>query len=453
MRQKELRILTPTSMLGYGFPMEAFNRGLEMNPDVIAVDSGSTDSGPHKIALGSMTCTYEAYYKEIEILLTSGYERKIPVFISSAGGDGTGLHVDAFADIVKDIAKKKGKKIKMCLIYSDIDKNMVKKKLEEGKITPCGPVPELTLDEIDNAEAIVAQMGVEPFLKALDKYEYFDIIISGRAYDPVPIATMGIKKGFDPALCWHMGKIMECGALCAEPSGRVIFGVLKEDGFILEPMNPVERCKTYSVAAHTMYEKTHPFYLPGPGGTLDLSECKFEQVTDTAVKVSGSKFKESENYTIKLEGASIVGYRSICVAGIRDPILISQIDDVLEQVKSDVDDLFSEDKDEIQLLFHVYGKNGVMGELEFEKDNVPMELCVVLETVANTQEKANAICNKARTSLLHNPYKGRIATAGNVALPFTPLEIPLGKVCKFNIYHLMEVDDPTELFPIKVLEV
>ena len=46
---------------------------------------------------------------------------------------------------------------------------------------------------------------------------------------------------------------------------------------------------TASVAAHTLYEKTHPFLLAGPGGTLDLSNCKYEQVTDRRVRVSGSK--------------------------------------------------------------------------------------------------------------------------------------------------------------------
>jgi hypothetical protein len=33
------------------------------------------------------------------------------------------------------------------------------------------------------------------------------------------------------------------------------------------------------------------------------------------------------------------------------------------------------------------------------------------------------------------------------------LEIPLGQVCAFNIYHLMQVDDPAALFPINSFEV
>lgn len=454
MSKDEIRILTPTAMLGYGFPVKWFKKGLDLNPDVIAVDSGSTDSGPHKLGLGVMTCSREAYHKDISILLEAVHERKIPLFISSAGGDGTDIHVDVFLDIIKEISKEKGYSFNIAAIYSELDKGLIKDKLKTGKISPCGPVEPLTEEEIDAATSIVAQMGVEPFMKVLDERDDIDIIVSGRAYDPVPIAAMGLREGFDPGVCWHIGKIMECGALCAEPAGKVMFGILRKDHFILEPMNPVERCTTYSVAAHTLYEKTHPYLLPGPGGVTDLKEAKFEQLDERRVKVSGSKFIPSEKYTVKLEGAKKVGYRSIFIAGIRDPIAIRQIDEIVDRVKKDVEGYFSEiPKEDYQMIFHIYGKDGVMGEKEIEKDVKPLELCVILEVAAPTQDMATAICSKARTEMLHSPYEGRIATAGNIASPFTPLETPLGEVCKFNVYHLMEIEDPTEIFPIKYLEV
>ena len=96
---------------------------------------------------------------------------------------------------------------------------------------------------------------------------------------------------------------MECGAICAEPAGKSIFGILRKDHFVLEPLNPVEKCTVYSVSAHTLYEKSPPYILPGPGGSLDLSETKFEQLTDRSVKVSGSKFIPAPTYTVKMEGA------------------------------------------------------------------------------------------------------------------------------------------------------
>jgi len=44
---EEMRILSPTAILGYGFPEESFREGMNRKPHVIAVDAGSTDPGPY----------------------------------------------------------------------------------------------------------------------------------------------------------------------------------------------------------------------------------------------------------------------------------------------------------------------------------------------------------------------------------------------------------------------
>ena len=449
----EIRILTPSGMLGYGFPIDHFKLGLAQKPHAITIDSGSTDSGPQKLGLGEMTCSREAYVKDIEVLLAAQHAHRIPLLISSAGGDGSNLHVDQFRDIIVEIARKRDWRFKLAKIYADIDKGHIAKELKAGRVEPLGPVPPLDPREVEAATVVVAQMGAEPFLKALDESEGVDVIVSGRSYDPSPTAAMAIRAGFDPALAWHMGKIMECGALCAEPVGRNVMGWLRRDHFEIEPLNPAERCTTSSVAAHTLYEKTHPFLLAGPGGTLDLSNCKYEQVSERRVRVSGSRFEPSRHYTVKLEGAKTAGWRSIFIAGARDPIFISQIDEILAKVIAATRDYFAEVPSEsYRIISHIYGKNGVMGDLEPVKTPAH-EPCIILEVAAATQSLATAICGKARTSLMHAPYPGRIATAGNLASPFTPLEIPLGQACEFNVYHLMKVDSPTDLFPIQYEEV
>ncbi|HZQ01011.1 MAG TPA: acyclic terpene utilization AtuA family protein [Reyranella sp.] len=449
----EIRILTPSGMLGYGFPVDHFKMGLALKPHAITIDSGSTDSGPQKLGLGEMTCSRESYVKDLEVLLEGQRAAKVPLLISSAGGDGTNLHVDVFRDIIAEIAQRRGWRFKLAKIYSDVDKAHISRELKAGRIEPLGPVPPLDQREIDAATVVVAQIGAEPFVKALDESEGVDVVVSGRSYDPSPTAAMAIRAGFDPALAWHMGKIMECGALCAEPVGRNVMGWLRRDHFEIEPLNPAERCTTASVAAHTLYEKTHPFLLAGPGGTLDLSNCTYEQVSERRVRVSGSRFEPSRHYTVKLEGAKTSGYRSIFIAGARDPIFIGQIDRILDRVIAGARAYFSEvPAESYRIIPHIYGKNGVMGELEPVK--IPAhELCIIVEVAATTQKIANAICGKIRTSLMHAPYPGRIATAGNIASPFTPLEIPLGQACEFNVYHLMKIDSPTALFPIAYEEI
>jgi hypothetical protein len=452
--KSEIKILTPNGILGYGIPVDDFRRGIESEPDAIIVDAGSTDPGPYLLGLGATIVTREAYIRDLELILEASAKHKIPVFISSAGGPGIGAHVDQLADIVRHISQEHGYRFKLAKIYADIDRSVVRDSLREGKIGPCGSSPALTEADIDQSTHIVAQMGAEPFSRVLGEHPDIDIIISGRAYDPAPFAGLCMRHGIDPGIYWHMGKIMECGANCAEPKGKVILATVSKDSFILEPMNSAERCTQASVAAHTLYEKTRPDYLTGPGGILDLRGSKYEQIDDRRVRVSGSKFLPSETYTVKLEGAGVIGYRTIFIGGIRDPILIGQIDDFLARVKAEACETYPEvASGAASVNFHVYGKNGVMGEFEPLKHVAPHEVGLLGEVTAPTQELANAICNSTRISVLHTPYPGQLATAGNFAIPLNPPENPIGPVCKFSIYHVMAVDSPDALFPIRYLEI
>lgn len=450
---EELRVLVPNGMLGYGFPLEDFERGMQRKPHGIVVDAGSTDSGPQKLALGEMTCPESAYYKELSVLVPAAKQAGIPLIVSSAGGDGTNQHVDLFVEIVEQIAKEKNLSLKVAKIYSDIPKNEIQTALSKGKISAMQNVPDLTAAEVEAATVITAQMGAEPYLALLDLPQRPDVIIGGRTYDPAPTAALGIHYGFEPALAWHMGKIIECGAICCVPAGKTVVGTLRKDHFLIEPMNPNSKAMPHTVAAHTMYEKSSALNLPGPGGVLNLETCEFKAETERITRVSGSRFIKDEGYSVKLEGAKVVGYRSITVMGLRDPILIAQVDDALAYVKVEAEKELPEECAQSQIIFHPYGKNAIMKNLESLTNEAGHEMCVIAEVAAPTQEMAQLVVNRIRTTLLHYGYPGRVATSGNIGMPFTPLEIPLGQVCQFNVYHLLQIDDAIQQFPASIQEV
>ncbi|XHG02987.1 hypothetical protein AWENTII_006307 [Aspergillus wentii] len=150
---------------------------------------------------------------------------------------------------------------------------------------------------------IVAQMGAEPYLKALGLQS--DIILGGRSYDPAPYAAISMYHGVQPAVAWHMGKTMECGGICAIPKGRSMVAPMREDSFDLTPLSPKERCTPLSVAAHTLLSSW-------AGG------C------------------------VKLEGVEKLGYHIIFIRGIRNPILISQINAFLHNMQVYTQNLFPE---------------------------------------------------------------------------------------------------------------
>ncbi len=444
----EIRILSPTAILGYGFPLASFQAGLDRNPHVIAVDAGSTDPGPYYLGAGKSFTQRSAVKRDLRYMIEAALSRKIPLIIGSAGGSGAKPHVEWNLAIVEEILTELKLTAQLAVIYSDIDREFVADELRNGRVKPLGPVAELTEEDILATTHLVAQMGLEPIMQSLE--EGAEIILAGRAYDPTVFAAFPVLKGYDLALALHMGKILECAAIAASPgSGSdCLMGTLYKDSFILEALNPERECTRISVAAHTLYEKSDPYSLPGPGGGLDLHETTFEQLPGGRVRVAGTKFVPTDGYFLKLEGARLIGYRTISIAGVRDPIMISQIDNVIAKIKERVADNF-QDLKEYDIHVHCYGKNGVMGLLEPHPEPVH-ELGLVIEALAPTQEVADTICSFARSTMLHYGYPGRKATAGNLAFPYSPSDLSAGAVYKFSVYHLLKVDDPKSLFPIKV---
>lgn len=102
------QIVTPLGMVGYGFDENLVNGTLKElsflpTPTALVADSGSTDSGPSKLALGSMTCPRSSYKRDLRMLVLAVLEFRVPLLISSAGGDGSNAHVDEFLDIIQEI--------------------------------------------------------------------------------------------------------------------------------------------------------------------------------------------------------------------------------------------------------------------------------------------------------------------------------------------------------------
>ncbi|MGI4809140.1 MAG: acyclic terpene utilization AtuA family protein, partial [Janthinobacterium lividum] len=91
--QQEWKILTPAGILGYGFPAEHFQRGVDRSPDIMIVDAGSTDPGPYMLGLGKTIVDRKAYRHDLTLILRATAERKIPLIVSSAGGPGIDAHV------------------------------------------------------------------------------------------------------------------------------------------------------------------------------------------------------------------------------------------------------------------------------------------------------------------------------------------------------------------------
>jgi hypothetical protein len=447
----DFTILSPTAILGYGFPEDSFQRGLECAPDLIAVDAGSTDPGPYYLGSGKSFTDRNAVRRDLALLLQAAVNADIPLVIGSAGGAGARPHLEWTVAIVRELARELQLSFRLGIVGADVDRETVLAGLRQHRVSALTGVPQLDEKTLADSTALVAQMGVEPIQQALS--QGCQVVIAGRAYDPAVFAALPIMRGYDPGLALHLGKILECAAIAASPGSGAdcALGILERDRFILRPLSAERRFTPTSVAAHTLYEKSNPYLLPGPGGELDLRAVSFTSIGDGQVAVRGSRFVPSEHYRVKLEGARRVGCRSIAIAGVRDPVMIAAIDTILQQVRERVRTMLPGGASDEGLSFHVYGRDGVMGASEPQRQHPAHELGIVIDAVCPTPEAADTLCSLTRSTLLHFGYQGRIATAGNLAFPFSPSDLRAGDVYEFSVYHLLEAD-PLQLFPVTIEE-
>lgn len=434
----ELTILSPLGLLGYGIPKPSLRRAFEdFDVDVVAVDAGSADPGPNYLGQGEFFADEMIVERDLRLLLNAADDHDVPVLVSTAGGSGAAVHLERVADIVRRIATDEELSLDVARIYTDVDRDLLRKGLEEDRVRPLGHDRELLLEHIEAAERTVAQVGPEPFI---DAYEAgADVILGGRALDIAPFATVPLIQGFDPGLVFHLAKILECGthATVSGEGADCLVGILREDEFEVEPSNPEKRCTPESVAAHTLYEKADPHTIHLPHGTVDVSEAEFEAVSDRRVRVSGSRFEPADRNSVLVEGVERTGYRTITPAGVRDPVVIENLETITAGVKRQVTDRADIDPDCYRLQFRVYGRDAVPLTPVSESEE-PTEVGIIIDVVGQTQAIARTVCGLARSTLLHYPFEGRVATGGNLALPYSPSDIQVGEVYEFSIYHLLD---------------
>ena len=450
----EIRVLTNCA-LGVGFSWRSFQAGLAEKPHLIGADGGTADMGPHDLATDPEGAVSPAVRRDLEIMLLGARENNVPLSIGTSGHAGGEPHLQALFGAVKDIAKKHGLHFRTTLIHTELDTGRLKERLDAGRISPLGHQRELTSDDLDRSERIVGMACGKPFERAWETEP--DVVLAGRAADPAIFAPFLMRHQIPPGIAWHAGKTIDKGHNATTDwwQGSSLLARVDKDGFTVSPMKPESRCTVGSVAAMTMYEHVNPHRYLVSEGALDTSKATFEQIDDRSVRVSGAVFDEAERYTVKLEGAARVGYRAVEIGGMRDPILIANLREILANVPDVVDRASRSagiDPSDYTLRFLPYGLGAVMGDLEPVKDLTSPEVGLVIEAIGTTQEIASTVASKAASLVSHSNYPGKLSR--NLAFPFSPTGIEAGPVADWSVWHLLDTADDNidDLFPIEVCD-
>ncbi len=448
---ESVRVLTPSGMLGAGWDHATVERGIALGADVISIDGGSTDSGPHYLGSASPKTTAKAVKRDLRSALTAAAAAGIPVIVGSCGTSGTDSGVDWVAGIVAEVMAEEGLDLKVARIYSEQNSAVLKEYLDAGRVHPLPPLGELRAETLESCTHIVGAMGHEPIVEALRAGA--QVVLAGRATDTALAAAYPLMKGMPPGPTWHAAKIVECGGQCTtNPRAGGVLATIDADGFTIEPLDPAVSCTPTTVAAHMLYETVNPFEMREPDGTLDVRDARYTAVDDRIVRVEGSKFHAADQYTIKLEGARITGYETMSFSAIRDPLILADLDAWAELMHTILRQRVSQTlglaDDEYAFDLRLYGYNAVLDELEPES-GPPREVGVMLLVNAPDQATATAVAKVANPLMLHLPSPG-MDYLPSLAFASSPAEVERGAAYEFVLNHVVDCDNPTELFRIEM---
>jgi Acyclic terpene utilisation family protein AtuA len=445
----EIRYVAATGALGVGVDAEALDKSLELRPHFIAADAGTTDAGPFALGSGTAAFPREAVKRDLTRVLVASRKANIPALIGSAGTAGGDPHVEWVLDIAREIAEENDLPLRTAVIRSEQDPDYLLGLYRDGRVRALDPAPDIDETVFSHSVRIVGMMGVEPLQAALNGGA--DFVLAGRCSDPALFAALPTLRGLPPGLAWHAGKVTECGTMACEGGrGGVITATVREHEVILRPVGTGLRCTPHSIAAHSLYENAHPYLHKECSGTLDLTHSTYTAIDDTAVRITGSEFIPASDYTVKLEGAELVGYQSIMVGGIRDPFILRRLDQWLGEVKAYiygvVERVLMLHPLDWTLTVHVYGRNAVMGILEPNPSEIPHEVGIVVEATAATQELATKAAQLSRQPFLHHGVPEWSSGTTSFACLHNPAHIDRGAVYRFNLNHVAVPRTKTEMF-------
>src|SRR5262249_56543057 len=110
------------------------------------------------------------------------------------------------------------------------------------------------------------------------------------------------------------------------------------EGVDLERRAPQRAATPSSAAAHSLYEQADPYEVREPAGRADLRHVTYRALDERRTRVEGATFEPAEQPTLKLEGAQMIGYRALLLAGGGDPRFLAPPSGVFSPVPPRVRD-------------------------------------------------------------------------------------------------------------------
>jgi hypothetical protein len=424
---------------------EMIDQAFDWGVDVIAAQGTSTDWGAYWLGSGEQVNTVTNLKENVRPFLRAAVEHQVP-FVFSVGLAGGDVHLQECLDRIDELCVEEGWVLNIGVLSGEISKERLHAALEAGLTVRAAYnhpdlSPVLTKDDVDASIRVVGLLGVEPIIKALETG--VDGVITGRALDIGLHMAVPMMRGIPRHVAAHAGKVIECGGVACEKSSasNPVWADIDEEGFTVRSCKPDSPATIRSIAAHCFYERSNPFQETNPGGVLDLTEVTYEQLDANSVRCEGARWVDAP-YSVLIEGAKLLGYRTIAVMTAKDPGFIAHVDELIEQMHGIIDrspqTAGHKRGADFDVTAKVFGPNQGKGEGD--------PVAIIVDAVAETPELADTVAFVGYSHIHAGHFEGRLTTAGNVSFAYMPILQQLGAVYAFSVYHVLPLDDPSEPF-------
>ncbi len=386
------------SKLGYSCPESSWQEAMKMKIDLIGADAGSMDPGPYYLGTGKSYMKPASLKRDFTLLLRAALRMNCPLLIGSLGLAGDEPHLAFMLELIREIFEEENARgLRVAVVDGHVDNGLLIGRIDE--LRPLGSMPALAEDDVRNSR-LVAQMGIAPYITALDAGA--QIVLCGRSCDVSIFAADPVRRGIDPGLAFQAAHILECGAIACDPGSAsdYLIAEFRDDGSVVFiPPNPERKATVYSVAAHALYEESHPCLQYYPEGVLVMHRTEYFRDSDRTAGIRNAAFVHSA-LTVKIEGSRKIGNRLVSFLPLKGEAALSR-DPFLDR-------------------HLVYGLNAVERSRLLPGEQ---EIGILLKVSGSDGDGVEALSTVLKGFLLHFGYPGRITTAGNLAFPMSPSEV------------------------------
>jgi len=278
---------------------------MAMGPGALVLDGWIPQPHPAAFASPGPAANSQQAREDLRLALGTASDAGIPLLLSNPGGVGADLHLSWCRSLLMEAAEEAGVHANTALIRAQQPNSRVLTALRRGRLSAAGRVRFPSEAQVRGAVCIVAEMGLEPIVAALEAGA--EVVVAGRAHPAAVAAAVPVWKAAPLAEALHMAAAMKLAALDTVEAGESSLWLAAVEGSSFTLAHGVATASSRSAAARAVLSDSAvaAAAFTVPGTRVVTAKCEVEE-TDEGVRITGSRVAASDYYNVRVTGVTLV---------------------------------------------------------------------------------------------------------------------------------------------------